>query len=63
MTTEERLEKLEKDLARVKRFNRWLLAGLALDCPDPNTVVRNKTIAYNLADGVSGPAGRSGSHY
>jgi len=26
MTTEERLEKLEKELIRVRRFNRWLVA-------------------------------------
>ena len=26
--------------------------GLYLDYPDPNTVIRNNTIAYNLADGV-----------
>ena len=30
MTTEERLEKLEKELMRGRRFNRWLLAGLGL---------------------------------
>ena len=30
MTTEERLEKLERELARAKRRNRWLLAGLGL---------------------------------
>jgi hypothetical protein len=30
MTTEERLEKLERELARAKRRNRWLLAGLSL---------------------------------
>ena len=30
MTTEERLEKLERELARGQRFNRWLLAGLVL---------------------------------
>ena len=29
MTTEERLEKLEKELARAERRNRWLLAGAA----------------------------------
>jgi len=30
MTTEERLENLECELARAKRRNRWLLAGLIL---------------------------------
>jgi len=30
MTTEERLENLERELARAKRRNRWLLAGLVL---------------------------------
>ena len=30
MTTEERLENLERELARAKRRNRWLLAGLGL---------------------------------
>jgi hypothetical protein len=30
MTTEERLEKMERELARGKRFNRWVLAGLVL---------------------------------
>lgn len=30
MTTEERLEKLEKELMRGRKFNRWLLAGLGL---------------------------------
>ena len=30
MTTEERLEKLEKELARAKRRNRWLLRGAGL---------------------------------
>ena len=30
MTTEERLEKLEKELMRGRRFNCWLLAGLGL---------------------------------
>jgi len=30
MTIEERLEKLEKELIRGRRFNRWLLAGLGL---------------------------------
>ena len=30
MTTEERVGKLEKDLARVRRFNHWLLAALCL---------------------------------
>jgi len=30
MTTEERLEVLERELARTKRRNRWLLAGLVL---------------------------------
>ena len=30
MTTEERLEKLEQELARAKRRNRWLLAGAVL---------------------------------
>jgi hypothetical protein len=30
MTTEERLEKLEKELMRGRRFNLWLLAGLGL---------------------------------
>lgn len=30
MTTEERLEKLEKELMRRRRFNCWLLAGLGL---------------------------------
>ena len=30
MTTEERLENLERELARAKRSNRWLLAGLGL---------------------------------
>ena len=30
MTTEERLERLERELGRAKRHNRWLLAGVAL---------------------------------
>lgn len=30
MTTEERLEKLERELSRVKNRNRWLLAGVGL---------------------------------
>ena len=30
MTTEERLEKLERELARANRHNRWLLAGVVL---------------------------------
>ncbi len=30
MTTEERLEKLERELSRARRHNRWLLAGAAL---------------------------------
>jgi hypothetical protein len=30
MTTEERLEKLERELSRVKGRNRWLLAGVGL---------------------------------
>jgi hypothetical protein len=30
MTTEERLENLERELARAKRRNRWLLTGLGL---------------------------------
>ena len=30
MTTEERLEKLEKELCRANRRNRWLLAGMGL---------------------------------
>ena len=30
MTTEERVEKLEGELVRVKRYNRWVLSGAAL---------------------------------
>jgi len=30
MTTEERLEKLERELTRANRCNRWLLAGVVL---------------------------------
>jgi hypothetical protein len=29
MTTEERLERVERELAATKRRNRWLLAGAA----------------------------------
>jgi hypothetical protein len=35
MTTEERLEKLERELARAKRRNRWLLAA-AMKIEDGN---------------------------
>jgi len=38
MTTEERLENLERELARAKRCNRWLIAGLVL-CLGASVVV------------------------
>ncbi|MCX5674718.1 MAG: hypothetical protein NTX87_06895 [Planctomycetota bacterium] len=38
MTTEERLENLERELARAKRCNHWLLAGLVL-CLGTSVVV------------------------
>jgi len=58
MTTEERLENLERELARANRRNRWMVAGLAL-CLGASIVVwvlgGNKHGRYALS-GIGGAA-------
>jgi len=56
MTTEERLENLERELARAKRRNRWLVAGLVL-CLAASVVVfalgGDKPGRYSIAGTMS----------
>ena len=58
MTTEERLENLERELARAKRSNRWLLAGLGL-CLGASLVVwalgRNSQGRYAIGGELGTP--------
>jgi len=51
MTTDERIENVERELARAKRCNRWLLAGLGL------------ALGVSVVAGVLGPttAGAQGA--
>ncbi|MCX5649031.1 MAG: hypothetical protein NTX40_08040 [Planctomycetota bacterium] len=53
MTTEERLENLERELARAKRRNRWLLAGLGL-CLGALVVVWATQGRYAISVSASG---------
>ena len=48
MTTEERLEKLERELTRAKRCNCWLVAGLVL-CLGASVVVWALSREWGLA--------------
>jgi len=64
MTTDERLENLEKELARAKRRNRWLLAivalavvglGLAWILPKTTATAQAQGAALGIGGARTGP--------